>query len=232
MRASDADRETYVSLLQNAYLEGRLSREEYDERMGAAYQAVTYGELAPLLADLPVPPQQIPLPPGLSRSPVVADGQQLWRVAPTGVHVDQAPVVSAFSNVKRDGRWAVSSSQVAVSIFGQIELDLRQAMLEAPHTELKVSAVFGNVEVTVPGDLNVEVSGVGIFGEYARKDSRVPGAPEPAPGAPKLTISGAAVFGQVRVTIVDAPATGTDRILPPPPQPPAIEPPGRGRDAK
>ena len=50
MRASDADREAYVAVLQQAYLDGRLSKGEYDERMGAAYQAVTYADLAPLLA--------------------------------------------------------------------------------------------------------------------------------------------------------------------------------------
>jgi hypothetical protein len=53
MRASDADREEVVGRLRTALDEGRLKMPEYVERMGLAYEAVTYGDLAPLHADLP-----------------------------------------------------------------------------------------------------------------------------------------------------------------------------------
>ena len=69
MRASDADREAYVAVLQTAYAEGRLSKDEYDERMSAAYHATTYADLAPLLQDLPVPAQHLPGPPAVVARP-------------------------------------------------------------------------------------------------------------------------------------------------------------------
>jgi hypothetical protein len=53
MRASDADREEVVGRLRTALDEGRLKMPEYVERMGLAYEALTYGDLAPLHADLP-----------------------------------------------------------------------------------------------------------------------------------------------------------------------------------
>jgi hypothetical protein len=53
MRASDRDRDTANSLLQAAYAEGRLTKDEYDDRSGRALSAQTYGQLQVLTADLP-----------------------------------------------------------------------------------------------------------------------------------------------------------------------------------
>ncbi len=53
MRASDRDRQDVVDLLQGAVGDGRLTMDEYLDRMGRAYQAVTFADLAPLHADLP-----------------------------------------------------------------------------------------------------------------------------------------------------------------------------------
>ena len=53
MRASDRDRQQAVERLRSALEDGRLTVQEYVDRMGVAYQAVTYGDLAPLSADLP-----------------------------------------------------------------------------------------------------------------------------------------------------------------------------------
>jgi hypothetical protein len=53
MRASDRDREQVVDRLRSAMEDGRLTTDEYVDRVGLAYQARTYAELAPLDADLP-----------------------------------------------------------------------------------------------------------------------------------------------------------------------------------
>jgi hypothetical protein len=53
MRAAAADRERAVDVLKAGFTEGRLTQEEYNHRMGQAYTAKTYGELAALTADLP-----------------------------------------------------------------------------------------------------------------------------------------------------------------------------------
>lgn len=63
MRASDADRTVVADRLRMAVEEGRLSALEYDDRLGKAYAAMTYGELAPLTADLPdLPAPVAPVP--------------------------------------------------------------------------------------------------------------------------------------------------------------------------
>jgi len=62
MRASDDDREQVVGRLRAALEEGRLKMEEFTERMGLAYQAVTYGDLAKLDADLPLASAQAAQP--------------------------------------------------------------------------------------------------------------------------------------------------------------------------
>jgi hypothetical protein len=54
LRASDADRERIVEILRQHSVEGRLTSDEFEERMAAAYTAKTMGALAELTVDLPV----------------------------------------------------------------------------------------------------------------------------------------------------------------------------------
>ena len=76
IRASDADRDHAASLLQEHHAAGRLTAEEFTERMEAALRARTLGELDELLADLPhvdlrrysLPDASLHRPPG-ARSP-------------------------------------------------------------------------------------------------------------------------------------------------------------------
>jgi hypothetical protein len=56
IRASDVDREAVVTTLREAYTAGRLTLDEFDERMAAAYAGRTWGDLRVLTADLPVQP--------------------------------------------------------------------------------------------------------------------------------------------------------------------------------
>ena len=54
-RASDAEREHHAELLREHAAQGRLTVDELDERLDRVYAARTHGELAPVVADLPVP---------------------------------------------------------------------------------------------------------------------------------------------------------------------------------
>jgi len=60
VRASDAEREQTVTLLQRNFTEGRLSQAELEERVGAAYAARTRDRLCELTADLPADPPADP----------------------------------------------------------------------------------------------------------------------------------------------------------------------------
>jgi hypothetical protein len=69
MLAGDADRERAVNVLKEAFTEGRLKQDEYEERIGDAYQARTYADLDRLTEDIPHPmpltfqPVPPPVPP-------------------------------------------------------------------------------------------------------------------------------------------------------------------------
>jgi hypothetical protein len=55
IRISDSDRDRAAAQLRDYYAEGRLTTEELDERVTAALQAQTAGDLRRLMADLPSP---------------------------------------------------------------------------------------------------------------------------------------------------------------------------------
>ena len=56
IRASDLDRDAVVATLRDAYTAGRLTLDEFDERMAAAYASKTWGDLRQLTIDLPTQP--------------------------------------------------------------------------------------------------------------------------------------------------------------------------------
>ena len=70
LRASDADRNIVHAVLTEAFADGRLDREEYDERTAATLQARTLADLPPLMADL-VPDRPL-VSPVSSRAPLVS----------------------------------------------------------------------------------------------------------------------------------------------------------------
>jgi hypothetical protein len=74
LRASDRDRDVVTGLLTEAYADGRLTREEYDERAGATAAARTLGELPGLIGDL------------VPQTPVVATGSGVARLDQDALH--------------------------------------------------------------------------------------------------------------------------------------------------
>lgn len=89
MRASDADRQQVVDRLRAAFEDGRLKKEELTERVGLAYQAVTYGDLAKLVADLPPAsprPEARPAP-APAAAPAAATKGSVFADLPTALKV-------------------------------------------------------------------------------------------------------------------------------------------------
>lgn len=185
LRASDADREHIAQLLGRAFAEGRLSSEEHGERIEAAYAAKTMGELRPLVADLPVE----------FAPPSAAAGQ----VAP---HPEDAaarytggePVVAVFGEAKRTGRWLVRSGLNARALFGSIELDLTEAVLEQREIIITANAVFGEVLLRVPDGVILYDEGSSVFG--SRKLSSSAGTVF-GPETPVVRVRGVSIFGNV-----------------------------------
>src|SRR5215469_5915933 len=64
LRAGHADREQVIETLKDAFVQGRLTRDELDARAGQALAARTYADLAALTADIPPrPPAARPVRP-------------------------------------------------------------------------------------------------------------------------------------------------------------------------
>ena len=189
-RASDADREAVADVLRRAAGDGRLTLGELEDRLETTYSARTYGELEPVVADLPEA-----LPPAVhaASAPVPRPASSVDRIGgtPTG-----QSAVAIFGGAERKGMWVVPQSFTAFAMFGGVELDLRDARFEAPEVTLNLSAVFGGIDVVVPDDVNLHVEGTGIFGGFSRPGDD-PG--ELDPRAPVVRITGFALFGGVDV---------------------------------
>ncbi len=73
MRAASADRERAVDVLKAGFAEGRLTQDEYNERMNRAYTARTYAELIALTADLPAGAMPVAYPMAVYQPPVTTN---------------------------------------------------------------------------------------------------------------------------------------------------------------
>jgi Domain of unknown function (DUF1707) len=63
LRASHADREQVIDLLKEAFVQDRLTKDEFDLRVSHALASRTHADLAALTADLPAaPPPRTPVP--------------------------------------------------------------------------------------------------------------------------------------------------------------------------
>jgi uncharacterized membrane protein len=69
MRSSAAEREHSIDILKTAFADGRLTKQEYEDRVGLALSPLTYADLAALTSDLPagLPGSQAPASAYLSR---------------------------------------------------------------------------------------------------------------------------------------------------------------------
>jgi hypothetical protein len=80
MRASDADREQVIDTLKVAFTQGRLTKEELDQRAGQAFVSRTYADLAAVTADIPARPADAgPLPEPVRAQARTPDSQAIRR---------------------------------------------------------------------------------------------------------------------------------------------------------
>lgn len=200
LRASDADRERVANLLREAYVEGRLSPVEHEERLAEVYRATTYAELVPVLHDLPVPPGALAVP-GAGQVvavtpaavPAVPGSSAVVVVDPSRAGQGQGNAVAFMSGVERKGRWVAAPTMTTVAVMGGIEMDFTEAVLTAPETTMTVFCLMGGIEVTVPEGIDVRIDAVALLGGHSGPTTT------PPPGAPVLRITGLVVMGGLDV---------------------------------
>jgi hypothetical protein len=141
VRVSDAEREQAVLALREHLLAGRLTLEEFTDRVGAALGARVHGELARAHAGLP----ELFATAGSRRAPTRLIG-------------------ALFSHVMRRGRLRLGKRALTVSVLGDVDLDLRDVIIDQWQTTLVVIPVLGNVDVYVPEGVNTVLSGGTLLG--------------------------------------------------------------------
>jgi len=172
IRASDSERDAVVARLNEAVGEGRLTLQEFSDRIGEVYAARTHGELAPITADLPaLPPIRTP-----SRTRRVMLGLM-------------------FGGSKRSGPRALEEDIIAVALLGDVEINLCDARITSREITIHAWAIVNDVEVIIPEGVAVELSGVAVKGDL---ENWVTPA---SPGTSRFVvkIQGHAVLGDVEV---------------------------------
>ncbi|MEV0129272.1 DUF1707 domain-containing protein [Dactylosporangium sp. NPDC050688] len=179
LRASDADRERVAEVLRTSAAEGRLGLDELDERLRAVYAARTYADLEPLLADLPAPSTAVSLegvPPRPGETP------------------EKSGAVAVMSGFSRRGAWVPPRLFSCLAFWGGGTIDLRDARFRYGELKIRAVAVMGGVEVIVPDDAEVHVTGTGVMGGFDHGATSVG-----RPGAPRIVVTGLAFWGGVTV---------------------------------
>lgn len=150
---------------------GRLTLEEFSERVEKAASASTLWELEAVAHDLPAEPETRPR-------------RRAKRF--TGV---------LFSDTERTGRWRIPRFSLAVVVFGNADLDLRQAELPGRVGTLTAIVLFGSVDLYVPEGVEVDLGGLSVVGHRREHGRDVP----PLDGTPLLRVRIFSLFGTADV---------------------------------
>ena len=170
LRASDADRDRVLALLAEAASDGRLTADEHAERVQQACTAWTLGELADLTGDLAT----------ASAQPVRLEGGRV--------------ISGIFGPARRDGRWVVPETLTVTAMFGEVEADFTQAILQARHVQLLATVIGGRLRLVVPDGVSVVVNAPVVFGR------RRGGTPPPAAAdTPVIEVKGLVLGGEIIV---------------------------------
>jgi hypothetical protein len=172
LRASDADRERVVAVLNAALSDGRLTAQEHDERVDAALRARTLGDLAGLTTDLVMPGGQ-----------------------PIRLH-DEGAVSALFRKESRGGRWVVPPVVTVNVVGGEMTLDFREAILSDRHTVVQAHVAGGTLRLFVPDGVTVTVEGTMVFGR--QKGAAASNVPPPL-DAPLIEVRALALLGEILV---------------------------------
>lgn len=166
----DVERQHEVDRLRQCTADGRLTLDEFAERVGEVYAARTFAELARPTADLPAIPPPSLLP-------------------------ERTSAVGVFSGARQAGRWRPAPSFDAVAVFGSAQIDLCDAQVDG-NLDIRAWAVFGGIEVLVPEGVHVEMGGFAFLGG---RDFRRVHSATMRPGVPIIRVDCRAVLGGVTV---------------------------------
>ena len=205
-RPTTALRDQIIDRLSTGFAEGAIDTDEFERRVTIAHRSESAAEIEALLADLPSS--------AAGKAVALAPRPAPRTLVPAEAAKPRARTMSVFGSTTRSGSWAVPRHLEVRAIFGNVELDFCEAVLPAGVVELDLSAVFGNIEITVPPHLAIEAEGNAILGNFDHV-ARAPS--QAAPDAPVLRITGRSVFANVEIhmRLPRNPQPGTGKLPPP-----------------
>jgi len=124
---------------------------------------------------------------------------------PLAPETSHGGVVSFLSSNEREGRWELPRHFRALAVMGNVELDLRDAIIGIGVSSIEAVAVMGNIEITVPPDVAVESDGDSLLGSFVVKYKGA--TPAAANGLRTIRITGTAYASSVEI-IVKGPDEG------------------------
>lgn len=139
IRVSDADRDQVAETLREAAAEGRITLDELDERLERTYSAQVYADLEPIVADLPSTHDS-----DLARNPAAG------ALPVTGQPGDALVINAKGDTTVRKGAWEVPARVEANARWGTCKLDLREARLTFPVTEIWIDVTGGSGDIILP----------------------------------------------------------------------------------
>lgn len=157
----ESARREAVRLLCRAQADDRLSVEAFQSRLEQVEHAPNRATLAAILADL----EEVGLPsPTVTRYPVApADPTGLVSAEHHGVTsadpvspAEYLRISSVFASSKRAGAWTVPLEIEGMVLFGELVLDLRDAVFGADVVDIVVNVKVGSFELIVPAGTQVE----------------------------------------------------------------------------
>ena len=104
-------------------------------------------------------------------------------------------IVSVFGDITRRGSWPSRDRFSPIAVFGDIDLDFRQATGPAGPLAINAVAPFGNIDVLVPDGVQVDVGGFTLFGS---KKVAVEGSGATESAAP-IRVRGFSLLGSLKV---------------------------------
>ena len=107
-------------------------------------------------------------------------------------------IISFLGSSSRNGNWKSASTLHVASVLGGCELDFRDAELQPGVNTVNVLGFLGSVSLIVPADLPVDVSGIGVMGNFDQNAAQALGNLDS--GSSSLRITGLSLLASVEVT--------------------------------
>ncbi len=154
-----------VAALSHAFARDELDIDELDRRLEAAHRAMTVVELDALVLDVTPMAAKAVTVRSLTQLGAPSSSTALARTVQND-RPEKQTMISVMGGVERSGRWTVPQRLAAHCLMGGVSLDFREADMAPGVTELSVLCMMGGVEIIVPPNVQVEVSGSAILGGF------------------------------------------------------------------